>query len=147
MKRMVPQAELLEILFESVQEFAPHREEIRRIFLKDLGENRGMRFFVALNEAVNNALIHGKGASDEKVRLSIRDGGDRISAHVKSCGGNFRHDMIADGAVFDDKTKESGRGVQIILHVVDGCKLTKSGDLVSMFMRKGGDEPEVGFIE
>lgn len=101
----------------------------------------------ALNEAVNNALIHGKGASDEKVRLSIRDGGDRISAHVKSCGGNFRHDMIADGSVFDDKTRESGRGVQIILHVVDGCKLTKSGGLVSMFMRKGGDEPEVGCIE
>lgn len=138
---MVPQPHLLEICFASIQEFAPHRDEIRRIFFEDLGERRGMRFFVALNEAVNNALIHGMaGAPDEKVRLLIRDKGDRVCAHVKTFGGKFSHDMRADRTVFDDRTSESGRGVQIILHVVDGCDLRESGGLVSMFMKKQEDE-------
>lgn len=65
---MVPQAELLEIFFESVQEFAPHREEIRRIFLKDLGENRGMRFFVALKSLLHNQLSSKLSTGEDKVQ-------------------------------------------------------------------------------
>ncbi len=138
---MVPQAELMELDFASVQEFAPHRDEIRRLFSQNLGESRGMQFFVALNEAVNNALIHGMaGAPDEKVRLTIRDKGDRICARVKCGGGGFFHDMKADGAVFEDRMSESGRGVQIILHIVDECNLQESGSLVSMYMKKAGRE-------
>ena len=48
--------------------------------------------------------------------------------------------MKADGAVFEDRMSESGRGVQIILHIVDGCNLQESGSLVSMYMKKAGRE-------
>lgn len=145
---MNSETELLEIYFRSAHEFAPHREEIRRLFSEDLGDERGMRFFVALNEAVNNALIHGMaGCPEGKVRLSIRRGGERIWVHVKSSGGIFTHDMKANGSLFQENRGESGRGIQIILHLVDGCDLKESGGLISMFMEKpvtvqGGKEDE-----
>ena len=41
---MVPQAELMELDFASVQEFAPHRDEIRRLFSQNLGESRECSF-------------------------------------------------------------------------------------------------------
>ena len=58
---------LLEIRFSTIEQFAPYRERILSVF-RNLGEREGMLFFVALNEAVNNALIHGVEAR------GVRDG-------------------------------------------------------------------------
>jgi hypothetical protein len=43
-----------------------------------------------------------------------------------------------DPGVFDDGLRESGRGVQIILHIVDWCRISESGRLVSLCMNKPG---------
>lgn len=129
---------LVEIRFSSIEQFAPHRDRILSVF-RDLGERRGMLFFLALNEAVNNALIHGGRADpDEGVELSVRDEGDKICAVVRNCGGCFSHDLKPDPGVFDDGLRESGRGVQIILHIVDWCRISESGRLVSLCMNKPG---------
>lgn len=129
---------MVEIRFNSIEQFAPHRERILSVF-RSLGERQGMLFFVALNEAVNNALIHGgRGNREEAVELSVRDEGDRICAAIRSCGGSFSHDMKTDPGVFDDGLRESGRGVQIILHIADQCSITESGRLVSLCMNKPG---------
>ena len=135
---MVEGGNLVEIRFSSIEQFAPHRERILSIF-QGLGERQGMLFFVALNEAVNNALIHGgRTGREEAVELSVRDEGGRICAAVRSCGGCFSHDMKPDTGVFDDGLRESGRGVQIILHIADECSIGESGRLVSLCMNKPG---------
>ena len=136
--RMEESRSLVEIRFRSIEQFAPHRERILSVF-RDLGERQGLLFFVAINEAVNNALIHGgPGSREETVELSVRDEGDRICASIRSCGGGFFHDMKPDPGVFDDGLRESGRGVQIILHIADRCSITESGRVVGLCMNKPG---------
>ncbi len=129
---------LLEIRFSTIEQFAPYRERILSVF-RNLGEREGMLFFVALNEAVNNALIHGGTVAEGRaVELSVRDEGPRICAAIRNCGGCFSHDMKPDPEVFDNVFRESGRGVQIILHIADECSIGESGRLVSLCMNKPG---------
>ena len=129
---------LIQIRFSSIEQFAPYRESIRSVF-RTLGEREATLFFVALNEAVNNALIPGSiGDSDEGVELSIRDGDDRLCAIIRSCGRGFCNDLKLDPDVFDDGFRESGRGVQIILHIADECAIGESGCVMSLSMNKNG---------
>ena len=132
---------LVEIRFSSIEQFAPHRERILSVF-RDLGGRQGMLFFLALNEAVNNALIHGgRTGPEDEVELSVRDEGSRICAAVRSRSGGFSHDTKPDPGIFDDVLRESGRGVQIFLHIADECSIGESGRLLSLFMNKPGSAP------
>ncbi len=137
----------MSLRFSTVDEFAPFRESLLSLARSHCGLRRGMCFFVALNEAVNNALLHGKSeASEPSVELLAVDEEDALCIGVRSGGQGFSHDLKADPEVFADSSKESGRGIQIIIHVVDEVSIEESGSLVTLRMKKEkphGNPPSV----
>ena len=64
------------------------------------------------------------------------DEGASLRISVRSEGDGFEHDLRADPGVFSDFLRESGRGVQIILHVVDEVSIEESGSIVTLRMGK-----------
>lgn len=130
--------EILEsIAFCTIEEFAPHRGRLLSLISSLCGPRRGMRLFVAVNEAVNNALFHGnREIPGAVVTLLAVDEGEILRVSVRSEGNGFEHDLRADPDVFSDFFRESGRGVQIILHVVDQVRIEESGSTVTLRMVK-----------
>ena len=139
--KLNPPKTLFYFQFNSVRQFAPHRKAIKEL-IAPLGERDGGRFFVALNEGVNNALIHGyKNGPEDLVKLTIFDKGPKICAHIRCSGRGFTHDLKIDESLFDDWIRESGRGMQIILHMVDEVSIEDGGRVVKLCMRKGDSDP------
>ena len=61
------------------------------------GSQRGMRLFVAVNEAVNNALFHANRDLPEAcVELVVVDEDESLRISVRSEGDGFEHDLRAD---------------------------------------------------
>ena len=55
---MCREENLISIVFSTIEEFAPQRNGLLTLMCSMCGSQRGMRLFVAVNEAVNNALFH-----------------------------------------------------------------------------------------
>ena len=128
---------LVSIVFSTIEEFAPHRNNLLALMCSMCGSQRGMRLFVAVNEAVNNALFHANRDLPEAcVELVVVDEDESLRISVRSEGDGFEHDLRADPGVFSDFLRESGRGVQIILHVVDEVSIEESGSTVTLRMGK-----------
>lgn len=134
---------LLNLQFNSVKQFAPHREAIKTL-IAPLGERAANYFFVALNEGVNNALTHGyRDRPEDSVELTIRDKGAKICAFIRCSGCGFTHDLKINGTLFDDWVRESGRGMQIILHTVDEVFIEDGGRVVKLCMHKRNSCPSL----
>jgi serine/threonine-protein kinase RsbW len=134
---MCREENLISIVFSTIEEFAPQRNGLLTLMCSMCGSQRGMRLFVAVNEAVNNALFHANRDLPEAcVELVAVDEGASLRISVRSEGDGFEHDLRADPGVFSDFLRESGRGVQIILHVVDEVSIEESGSIVTLRMGK-----------
>ncbi len=97
---------------------------------------------IAVNEAINNAIIHGcKSASDPQVVVRMQrhpDGG--IVVRIKDSGSGFQPGLDADVAAVAAEAKEeansgtdlkeSGRGLLIMRHVFDEIRFNESGNEV-----------------
>lgn len=101
--------------FSTVEEFAKLREAVREklIEMRVAGIEP---FFVAINEAVNNAIFHGN-AHDKtkKVHLTITSLPGEVRVIIRDEG---RGIGLAKAPTEDD-LQESGRGIEIIRHCVD----------------------------
>lgn len=102
--------------FTTMEEFSRLRESVRQ----ELGQllDTGVELlFVAINEAVNNAIFHGnKQDTAKKVHLTITSSSDEIKVIIRDEGGGF---APVEQVKTEDGLRESGRGLEIIGFCVD----------------------------
>jgi serine/threonine-protein kinase RsbW len=101
--------------FSTVEEFAGLREAVRKKLMEMpvIGVDP---FFVAINEAVNNAIFHGnKQDKNKKVHLSIVRLPGEVRAIIRDEGQGFAPTQTSPEAGL----QENGRGIEIIGHCVD----------------------------
>ncbi len=128
---------LSSVSFKTIEEFSPHRDALLAVFRSTCGAKRGMQLFTAVNEAANNAVFHANmGFPHAQVDILAVDDGECVCVSVRSEMGSFEHDLQPDPEVFLDFQKESGRGMQIILHLVDEVRIEERGRVVVLRMRK-----------
>ncbi len=101
--------------FSTVEEFAKIRETVRKKLTEMLVAGVDP-FFVAVNEAVNNAIFHGnKQDKSKKVRLSILRLPEEVRVIIRDEGQGFESAKV----ITEPDLRESGRGIEIIRHCVD----------------------------
>lgn len=101
--------------FSTVEEFAQIRETVRKKLAEMLVSGVDP-FFVAVNEAVNNAIFHGnKQDKSKRVRLTIASLPGEVRVIIRDEGGGFTPTKEKN----KDVLGESGRGIEIIEHCVD----------------------------
>jgi Anti-sigma regulatory factor (Ser/Thr protein kinase) len=101
--------------FSTVEEFAQLREAIRKK-LKEMLATGVDAFFVAINEAVNNAIFHGnKQDQTKKVQLTINSMPGEVRVIVRDEGQGYTP-VNGNG---EEGLRETGRGIEIIRHCVD----------------------------
>ncbi len=104
--------------FSTLAEFSRLRAAIKKELQWTPGEeNSGL--FIALNEAVNNAICHGnQNDRAKKVYLTIEKRPDQIKIIIRDQGHNH-NPITRSGNSEEDLFRETGRGLQIIDHYVD----------------------------
>ena len=101
--------------FSTVEEFAELREAVRNK-LAEMRVTGVEPFFVAINEAVNNAIFHGNEQDKtKKVQLIITSLPGEVRVIIRDEGRGF----ATTKANKEDDLQESGRGMEIIRHCVD----------------------------
>lgn len=101
--------------FSTVEEFAQLREVVRKK-LKEILVTGVDAFFVAINEAVNNAIFHGnKQDKTKKVQLTITSMPGEVRVIIRDEGQGFTPANTSE----DEGLRETGRGIEIIKHCVD----------------------------
>jgi len=111
--------------FSSLAEFAALRGAFRT-YLGTICPREAERLFVALNEAVNNALVHGnKEDVGKQVRVRVEERRGAVVIKVRDEGEGFAHRTVA---VSEDDWQEDGRGLFIIRQYTDGVKFNVKGN-------------------
>lgn len=102
--------------FSTLEQFSKLRESVRQE-LKQLLASEAESMFVAINEAVNNAIFHGNsGDSTKKVYLTITSSQGEIKAIIRDEGRGLDS---AQNSSTCETLQESGRGLEIIGFCVD----------------------------
>ena len=94
---------------------------------------------IAVSEALVNAIVHGnKENPSKKVHVIINYDKDMIEVKVKDEGDGFDISMLPDPTNEENLLKESGRGVYIIMSLVDEFSFDSndSGTEMSLVIRK-----------
>lgn len=101
--------------FSTMEEFANIRETVRKKLTEILVAGVDP-LFVAINEAVNNAILHGnKRDQTKKVQLTIASLPGEVRVIIRDEGQGFQPVK----AKSCDDLRENGRGIEIIRHCVD----------------------------
>lgn len=142
---------LLQVTFKNYEGYRLIRHCLYEVLRKVMLDSGGME--VALNEAVNNALMHGcDGIKNTRVTVKLDViKGRRLIVRIKDCGGGFeRKERLENKAVFlesccSGSMEESGRGVHIMQMLTDYMCYNKSGNEVLLmkkidfeFLKTGG---------
>ena len=75
---------------------------------------------ISVSELVNNAMLHGNKAAQDKwvtVKISLND--RKVSISVKDEGGGFDPGSVADPLAEENLLKEVGRGIFIVRSLMD----------------------------
>lgn len=119
-------------------------QEKLRDTLRELAGSRAFHLEIALNEAINNVLIHGSGQGYVKIKPI----GRQVALRVKDCKQGFdakavlgqfttrTHAEIADAV----SAQETGRGLLIMKLFTDKIYYNRRGDEVMLVYK--GDKPE-----
>jgi anti-sigma regulatory factor (Ser/Thr protein kinase) len=83
-------------------------------------DERSYEFAFAVNEAVTNAIRHGRPDAQGHIHLSVRADGDVLTAVVRDCG------TFAGSAFGGSQTAESGRGFTLMGLMMDAVQLCVS---------------------
>lgn len=103
--------------FSTMEEFSRLRESVRQK-LGQLLDNGVEPLFVAINEAVNNAILHGnKQDKTKKVYLTITSSPNEIKVIIRDEGRGFK--PVKQQEIEENDLRESGRGLAIIGGCVD----------------------------
>ncbi len=99
-----------------------------RGFLRARGWSRRevFRIDLAVNEAVNNAIVHGnRRRADRTVELVARDGPDGVGFEVGDSGAGFEIRALQPLAERNRELLEGGRGVALMLRLMDEVKVVR----------------------
>ena len=89
-----------------------------------------------LNEALNNAMIHGnKQDPAKKVIINAEIEGRRITWTVTDEGPGFDYVHLADPTAPENLESLTGRGVFIIKHLADQCVFNAAGNEVELLFK------------
>ena len=89
-----------------------------------------------LNEALNNAMIHGnKQDPAKKVIINAEIEGRRITWTVTDEGPGFDYVHLADPTAPENLEALTGRGVFIIKHLADQCVFNAAGNEVELLFK------------
>ncbi len=117
---------LLEIKFYGLQGFRLIRHCVSEYIRKMLRDKPGL-MEVALNEAVNNAIEHGKASI--KLKLNVI-AGKRLVVRVKDQGAGFPGQTLLAKDEKDFEFDESGRGIMIMKASADYVRYNRCGNEV-----------------
>ncbi len=128
------------LTFASFEEFAAQRERLRDLFRRDAPEEAPI-LFLALNEAVNNAFLHGP--PGVPVRLSIEIGPSGIVLRVRDEGPGFDwRSRPGPPERVPSPDLEGRRGLWILEHLLDRLTFNDAGNEIRMEKRRGALHPE-----
>ena len=89
-----------------------------------------------LNEALNNAMLHGnKQDPNKKVIINAEVDGRRITWTITDEGEGFDYVHLADPTAPENLEALSGRGVFIIKHLADQCVFNAAGNEVELLFK------------
>lgn len=89
-----------------------------------------------LNEALNNAMIHGnKQDPAKKVIVNAEVDGRRITWTITDEGPGFDYVHLADPTAPENLEALTGRGVFIIKHLADQCVFNAAGNEVELLFK------------
>ena len=111
--------------------------------LEGVGEDVLADVLLALDEAVSNAIRHGSQAG-EPVLVSVRADGGWIEMAVRDGGPTPR--LPRPPARPPPVLKTGGRGLWLILQLVDEVRLQRIGDGTRLVMRRRVGSPAVSLV-
>ena len=120
-------------VFSSLSEFAKFRNDIQQDILKVCPQSAKL-LFVALNEAVNNAIFHGydqQAGQPTPVEVILEKKSTEFCMIVRHHGSGFRRDAIKKA---NDDLVDHGRGIEIIKMCTDDFCYNEYGN--ELVMRK-----------
>jgi len=89
-----------------------------------------------LNEALNNAILHGnKQDPNKKVIVNAEVEGRRITWTITDEGPGFDYVHLADPTAPENLERLTGRGVFIIKHLADQCVFNAAGNEVELLFK------------
>ena len=101
-----------------------------------LTEDQRANFAVAITEALSNAAVHGNCLrADLQVGITVTVvPGDHASVEVRDSGPGFDASAVADPTEPTRVLKPGGRGVFLMLRLVDRAEYNRSGNSVRLTM-------------
>ena len=128
-------------------ELDSNRSEISKVegVLGKLNEKIGFkmeRFInlqIAVSEALVNAIVHGnKENNNKKVHVIVNSTDEMLEIKIRDEGGGFDISTLPDPTNDENLLKESGRGVFIIMSLVDEfyCNSGENGTEMGLVLRK-----------
>lgn len=98
-----------------------------------VSEERLFDITLCVEEAVRNAIIHGN-RSDLKLQVKVDYSidGDNIVVEVEDEGAGFQPARVPDPTEECNMTKESGRGLHLIVRLMDWVEFNKRGNRIRM---------------
>ena len=101
-----------------------------------IAEDTFANMMTCLNEAVNNAIVHGNHEDpNKKVIVNAEIDGRRIIWTVTDEGTGFDPDKIPDPTAAENLENLSGRGVFIIKHLADQCIFNGTGNEIELHFK------------
>lgn len=91
---------------------------------------------LCVEEAVRNAMVHGNN-SDKKLPVKIsywvKDGS--INIEIEDKGRGYDYKLLPDPTIGDNMTRFGGRGVYLVLKLMDKVGFNKRGNIIKMSKR------------
>lgn len=92
----------------------------------------------ALAEAITNAILYGNGQDPAKhVRVRVELGPHAVRIHVEDDGTGFDADAVPDPTTPDRLSREDGRGLFVMRHLVDQVSFNDRGNGVCLTLMAG----------
>ena len=117
--------------FSSLKEFAQLREEMKTYIMQACPQYANL-LFVALNEAVNNAIFHGyeqQAGQPTPVEVILRQNGNEFFMIVRHYGTGFIRKNVEKS---EDNLLDHGRGIEIIKMCTDDFCYNQGGNEIVM---------------
>lgn len=98
-----------------------------------LTQDQRSRIMLPLNEAVNNAILHGNQLQEDKsVTVVAKLKNQLLTISVEDEGAGFDPDDLPDPLKEENLLKEGGRGIYLIRQYSDDIDFQKNGSKVTM---------------
>lgn len=103
----------------------------------EIEEDVYANILICLNEAVNNAIVHGnRGSSEKTVYLNLEVvNGKRLIFTVADEGTGFGYNDLPDPTDPENLEKLTGRGVFIMKQLADQCVFNGAGNQVELHFK------------